>query len=48
MSYYATNHLQAPVTYHADEERLERCEREANGWFKYATQVQDAIGRAAH
>jgi hypothetical protein len=43
MSYYATNHLEVPVTYHADEERLERCEREASSWFKYATQVQDAI-----
>lgn len=43
MSYYAMNHLQAPVTYHEDEERLERCEREANSFFKYATRAQDAI-----
>jgi hypothetical protein len=43
MSYYATNHLQAPVTYREAEEQIERCEREANSYFRYATQVQDAI-----
>lgn len=42
MSYYAKNPHYAPDDFSEENEKLERCEREAGTWFNQATKPQRA------